>query len=330
MNRKVSVAPMMDCTDRHERYFLRLISKNILLYTEMIVDEAISRGDKKKLLEFNVNEKPVALQIGGSSPKLLAEATKIGEDFGYDEINLNLGCPSRKVEKNKFGACLMKEPNLVADCLSKMQAVTKLPVTIKTRIGYDNVEDYENFYKFTSILKSTGIKTFIIHARKAMLGKFTPKQNLNIPPLKYDYVYNLKKDFPNEEIIINGGISCTEEISTHLNKVDGVMIGRAAYHTPYLLADIEREIFKNENIPSRQEVIENLIPYVKDELKKGTRLNQIMRHTLGLFHGQTGSSHWKRYLSENMCVRNADVQKIDHIMDKVKYNNIDRTVGESA
>ncbi len=330
MNRKVSVAPMMDCTDRHERYFLRLISKNILLYTEMIVDEAISRGDKKKLLEFNVNEKPVALQIGGSSPKLLAEATKIGEDFGYDEINLNLGCPSRKVEKNKFGACLMKEPNLVADCLSKMQAVTNLPVTIKTRIGYDNVEDYENFYKFISILKLTGIKTFIIHARKAMLGKFTPKQNLNIPPLKYDYVYNLKKDFPNEEIIINGGISSTEEISTHLNKVDGVMIGRAAYHTPYLLADIEREIFKNENIPSRQEVIEKLIPYVKDELKKGTRLNQIMRHTLGLFHGQTGSSHWKRYLSENMCVRNADVQKIDHIMDKVKYNNIDRTVGESA
>jgi len=330
MNRKVSIAPMMDCTDRHERFFLRLISKNILLYTEMIVDEAINRGDKKKLLEFNINEKPVALQIGGSSPKLLAEATKIGEDFGYDEINLNLGCPSKKVEKNKFGACLMKEPNLVADCLSKMQAVTKLPVTIKTRIGYDNVEDYENFYKFISILKSTGIKTFIIHARKAMLGKFTPKQNLNIPPLKYEYVYNLKKDFPNEEIIINGGISSTDEINLHLNKVDGVMIGRAAYHTPYLLAEIEKEIFKIQNIPSRQEVIENLIPYVKDELKKGTRLNQIMRHTLGLFHGQTGSSHWKRYLSENMCVRDADVQKIDHIMDKIKYNNVERTVGQSA
>ena len=189
MNRTVSVAPMMDCTDRHERYFLRLISKNTLLYTEMIVDEAINRGDKKKLLEFNINEKPVALQIGGSSPKLLAEASKIGEDFGYDEINLNLGCPSKKVEKNKFGACLMKEPNLVADCLSKMQASTKLPVTIKTRIGYDDVEDYENFHNFITILKSTGIKTFIIHARKAMLGKFTPKQNLNIPPLKYDYVY---------------------------------------------------------------------------------------------------------------------------------------------
>jgi len=327
INRKISVAPMMDCTDRHERYFLRLISKNTLLYTEMIVDEAISRGDKKKLLEFNINEKPVALQLGGSSPKLLAEATKVGEDFGYDEINLNLGCPSKKVEKNKFGACLMKEPKLVAECLSKMQSVTKLPITIKTRIGYDNVEDYENFHKFISILRSAGIKTFIIHARKAMLGKFTPKQNLNIPPLKYDYVYKLKEDFPNEEIIINGGITQTEEIKGHLKKTNGVMIGRAAYHTPYLLADIEREIFKNENVPSRQEVIENLIPYIKDELKKGTRLNQIMRHTLGLFHGQSGASYWKRYLSENMCVRDADVQKIDHIMDKIKYNNFEQRVG---
>ena len=327
MNRKVSVAPMMDCTDRHERFFLRLISKNTLLYTEMIVDEAINRGDKKKLLEFNINEKPVSLQLGGSSPRLLSEATKIGEDFGYDEINLNLGCPSKKVEKNKFGACLMKEPDLVADCLSKMKSVTKLPITIKTRIGYDNVEDYENFYNFINKIKSVGIKTFIIHARKAMLGKFTPKQNLNIPPLKYDYVYKLKKDFPNEEIIINGGITSVEEIKDHLIKTDGVMIGRAAYHTPYFLADIEKDIFKNEDVPSRQEVIENLIPYIKEEIKKGTRLNQIMRHTLGLFHGQSGASYWKRYLSENMCVRNADVQKINHIMDKIKFNNVEARVG---
>ena len=327
MNRKVSVAPMMDCTDRHERYFLRLISKNTLLYTEMIVDEAINRGDKKKLLEFNINEKPVALQLGGSSPKLLAEAAKIGEDFGYDEINLNLGCPSKKVEKNKFGACLMKEPNLVADCLSFMQTKTKLPVTIKTRIGYDDVEYYENLYNFISILKQTGVKTFIIHARKAMLGKFTPKQNLNIPPLKYDYVYNLKKDFSEEEIIINGGITTINEIKLHLKQTDGVMIGRAAYHTPYLLADIEKEIFENNDVPSRQEVIERLIPYIKEEIKKGTRLNQIMRHTLGLFHGQSGASFWKRYLSENMCVRDADVQKIDHIMDKIKYNNVVTRVG---
>ena len=221
----------------------------------------------------------------------------------------------------------MKEPDLVADCLSKMKSVTKLPITIKTRIGYDNVEDYENFYNFINKIKSVGIKTFIIHARKAMLGKFTPKQNLNIPPLKYDYVYKLKKDFPNEEIIINGGITSVEEIKEHLIKTDGVMIGRAAYHTPYFLADIEKDIFKNEDIPSRQEVIENLIPYIKEETKKGTRLNQIMRHTLGLFHGQSGASYWKRYLSENMCVRDADVQKINHIMDKIKFNNVEARVG---
>ncbi len=322
MNRKVSVAPMMDCTDRHERFFLRLISKNVLLYTEMIVSEAISRGDKNKLLAFNINEKPLALQIGGSSPKLLAEASKDGEDFGYDEINLNLGCPSRKVEKNKFGACLMKEPNLVADCLSQMQSSCKLPITIKTRIGYDNVEDYENLFEFIETLKNTGIKTFIIHARKAILGKFTPKQNLNIPPLKYDFVYRLKKDFPNEEIIINGGITSAEQIKEHLKKVDGVMMGRSIYHSPYLLADIEKEIFKNENVLSRHQVMESLVPYVREEIKKGTKLNQVLRHTLGLFHGQTGSSYWKRYLSENLCVRDADVQKIDHIMDKIKFNNL--------
>ena len=318
MNRKVSVAPMMDCTDRHERYFLRLISKNVLLYTEMIVSEAIDRGDKKKLLSFNINEKPVALQLGGSSPKLLAQSAKIGEEFGYDEINLNLGCPSKKVQKNKFGACLIKEPNLVADCLNKMVNSTSLPVTIKTRIGYDDVEDYENLYNFINLLKSTGVNTFIIHARKAMLGKFTPKQNLNIPPLKYEMVYNLKKDFKNLEIIVNGGITSVEQIKNHLKKTDGTMIGRTIYHSPYILAEIEKEIFKNNNILTREEVIEKLIPYVKDEIKKGTRMNQIMRHTLGLFHGQTGSSFWKRYLSENMCVRDADVKKIDHIMDKVK------------
>ena len=308
----------MDCTDKHERYFLRLISKNVLLYTEMIVSEAIDRGDKKKLLSFNLKEKPVALQLGGSSPKLLSQASKIGEEFGYDEINLNLGCPSKKVQKNKFGACLIKEPNLVAECLSKMQSSTNLPVTVKTRIGYDDVEDYENLYNFINLLKSTGIKTFIIHARKAMLGKFTPKQNLNIPPLKYEMVYRLIEDFKDLEIVINGGITSVDQIKNHLNKTDGVMIGRSVYHSPYLLADIENEIFNNQEIPSRQEVIEKLVPYVKEEIKKGTRMNQIMRHTLGLFHGQTGSSFWKKYLSENMCVRDADVKKIDHIMDKVK------------
>ena len=327
MNRKVSVAPMMDCTDKHERYFLRLISKNVFLYTEMIVAEAIDRGDKQKLLSFNLEEKPVSLQLGGSSPKLLSNAARVGEEFGYDEINLNLGCPSKKVQKNKFGACLIKEPNLVADCLSEMKAKTKIPITVKTRIGYDEVEDYENLYNFINKLKLTGVKTFIIHARKAVLGKFTPKQNLNIPPLKYEMVYKLKKDFRDLEIIINGGINTTEQIKSHLEKTDGVMIGRSIYHSPYLLADIEKEIFDNENYPTRQEVIEKLIEYLKKEINKGTRVNQIMRHTLGLFHGQMGSSFWKRYLSENMCVRDADIQKVDHIMDKVRFNNVIQSAG---
>ena len=327
MNRKVSVAPMMDCTDKHERFFLRLISKNVLLYTEMIVSEAIDRGDKNKLLSFNLKEKPVALQIGGSTPKLLSSASKIGEEFGYDEINLNLGCPSKKVQNNKFGACLIKEPNLVADCLNEMQSKTRLPVTVKTRIGYDDVEDYENLFNFINLLKSTGVKTFIIHARKAILGKFTPKQNLNIPPLKYEMVYKLKEDFKDLEIIINGGVSSINQVKNHLNKVDGVMVGRSVYHSPYMLADIEKEIFNNYNVLSRQEIVKELVPYVKQEIKKGTRVNQIMRHTLGLFHGKNGSSFWKRYLSENMCVRDADVQKIDHIMDKVRLAPQARSVG---
>ena len=321
MNRTVSVAPMMDCTDRHERYFLRLISKNTLLYTEMIVDEAINRGDKKKLLEFNINEKPVALQIGGSSPKLLAEASKIGEEFGYDEINLNLGCPSKKVEKNKFGACLMKEPNLVADCLSKMQASTKLPVTIKTRIGYNDVENFEFLKSFIQTIKDAGSKKFIIHARKALLKKLSPKENLNIPPLKYEFVYKLKEYFKNDEIIINGGIKTTEDIKDHLLKVDGAMIGRAIYHSPYFLADIERDIFNNKNVPTRSDVMEKLIPYIQEETSKGVQLNHIMRHTVGLFHGQNGSKTWKQYLSKNMCIRDADLQKVNHIMDQVRKTN---------
>ena len=327
MDRKVCVAPMMDCTDRHERFFLRLISKNVLLYTEMIVSEAIKRGDKKKLLAFNLNEKPLALQVGGSSAKLLAEAAKTGEDFGYDEINLNLGCPSRKVQKNKFGACLMKEPNLVADCLTEMMASCSIPVTVKTRIGYDDVEDYESLKNFIQILKKTGVKTFVIHARKAMLGKFTPKQNLNIPPLKYDIVYRLKKDFSNDVIVLNGGIDSISKIQHHLKKVDGVMIGRAAYHSPYFLAEIEKEIFNNHNILSRTEVIERMFPYIKEEASKGTRLNQIMRHTIGLFHGQKGSADWKRYLSKNMCIREADLQKVNHIMDHIKNNGSTTSLG---
>ena len=325
MIKKVSVAPMMDCTDRHDRYFLRLISKNVMLYTDMIVSEAIKRGDKKKLLTFNLKEKPLALQIGGSSPKILAEATKIAENYGYDEINLNLGCPSKKVQKNKFGACLMKEPNLVGECVNEMINATTLPVTVKTRIGIDDIEDYGYLKKFITIIKNAGAKTFIIHARRAILNKLTPKQNLNIPPLNYNFVYKIKKDFPNDAIILNGGVDSINKIQAHLEKIDGVMIGRAAYHSPYFLAEVEKEIFNNHNIPSRTEVMERMIPYIEEETGKGIRLNQIMRHTIGLFHGQKGSAHWKRYLSKNMCIREADLQKVNHIMDHIKYNNNNKT-----
>ena len=325
MIRKVSVAPMMDCTDRHDRFFLRLISKNVMLYTDMIVSEAIKKGNKKKLLSFNLKEKPLALQIGGSSPKILAEATKIAENYGYDEINLNLGCPSKKVQKNKFGACLMKEPNLVGECVNEMINATTLPVTVKTRIGIDDIEDYGYLKKFITIIKNAGAKTFIIHARRAILNKLTPKQNLNIPPLNYNFVYKIKKDFPNDAIILNGGVDSINKIQAHLKKIDGVMIGRAAYHSPYFLAEVEKEIFNNHNIPSRTEVMERMIPYIKEETGKGIRLNQIMRHTIGLFHGQKGSAHWKRYLSKNMCIREADLQKVNHIMDHIKYNNNNKT-----
>ena len=321
MNKTVSVAPMMDCTDKHENYFLSLISKNIQLYTEMIVANAIIKGDRKKLLSFKSIPNHVTLQIGGSNPKELAEACKISQDYGYKEINLNLGCPSKKVQKNKFGACLMQEPELVGQCIEAMTKSTKLPITIKTRIGYNDVEDFEFLKKFIQTTKDAGSKQFIIHARKALLKKLSPKENLNIPPLKYDFVYKLKKYFNNDEIIINGGIKTTQDIKDHLETVDGVMIGRAIYHSPYFLADIEREIFKNENVPSRSEVMEKLVIYIQEEISKGTQLNHIMRHTVGLFHGQNGSRAWKQYLSKNMCIRDADLQKVNHIMDQVKKTN---------
>ena len=321
MIKTISVAPMMDCTDKHEIYFLSLISKNVHLYTEMIVANAIIRGNRNKLLSFKNIKNPVVLQIGGSNPNELAEACKISEDYGYKEINLNLGCPSKKVQKNKFGACLMQESSLVGRCIEAMVNATKLPVTIKTRIGYNEIENFDFLKSFIKTTKDAGSKKFIIHARKALLKKLSPKENLNIPPLKYEFVYKLKEYFNDDEIIINGGIKTIDEIKNHLSKVDGAMIGRAIYHSPYFLADIERDIFNNKNIPTRSEVMEKLIPYIQEEVSKGVQVNHIMRHTVGLFHGQNGSRTWKQYLSKNMCIRNADLQKVNHIMDHVKQAN---------
>jgi len=240
--------------------------------------------------------------------------------MGYDEININLGCPSKKVQKNMFGACLMKEPDLVAECINEMVNSCEIPVTAKTRIGFDEVEDFDYLNKFILKMRDAGCEKFILHARKAILKGLSPKQNLNIPKLNYEMVYRVKKENPKLEIIINGGISKVEEIKNHLQKCDGVMIGRAIYQNPYFLVDINREIFNVKNNPSREEVADKLLQYLKKEVEKGTKVNHIMRHTVGLYHGQIGSKKWKRYLSDNMMARDSDFQKAKHIMTIVQNN----------
>ena len=310
----------MDCTDRHDRYFLRLISKNVMLYSEMVATKSAIHGDRSKILGFRREEKPLALQVGGSDKKELSEVAKISEDLGYDEINLNLGCPSKKVQKNSFGACLMKEPELVAECLNEMSNSCKIPVTAKTRIGFDNTEEFDYLNMFINKIKKAGTSTIILHARKAILKGLTPKQNLNIPKLNYEMVYKIKKENPDLEIIINGGITNIGDIKKHLNSCDGAMIGRAIYQNPYFLRDIENEIFNNQDVLSREEIVKKLLVYLEEEVKKGTKVNHIMRHTVGLYHGQSGSKEWKRYLSDNMMARDSDFQKAKHIMDIAQNN----------
>ena len=311
---------MMDCTDRHDRYFLRLMSKNVMLYSEMVATKSAIHGDRSKILSYSPEEKPLALQVGGSDKKELAEVAKIAENMGYDEININLGCPSKKVQKNMFGACLMKEPDLVSDCINEMVNSCKIPVTAKTRIGVDDIEDFEYLNNFIGKIRKAGCKTFILHARKAILKGLSPKQNLNIPKLNYQMVYEIKKHNPDLEIVINGGISKIDEIKNHLNICDGVMIGRSIYQNPYSLVEIEKEIFGNSDNPSREDVTKKLLEYVEKEVKLGTKVNHIMRHTVGLYHGQIGSKEWKRYLSDNMMARDSDFQKTKHIMTIAQNN----------
>ena len=310
----------MDCTDRHDRYFLRLISKNVMLYTEMVVTKAVLRGDKHKLLKFNDAEKPLALQVGGSDKKELAQVAKIAEEYGYDEVNINLGCPSKKVQKNSFGACLMKEPDLVSECLAEMKNACNIPVTAKTRIGFDNTEEFDYLNMFINKIKNAGCNTIILHARKAILKGLTPKQNLNITKLNYGMVYEIKKSNPDLEIIINGGVTATEQIKKHLNFCDGVMIGRAIYQNPYFLKDIENDIFGNSNVLSREDIVKKILEYLENEIKSGTKVNQVMRHTVGLYYGQPGSKEWKKYLSDNMMARDSDFQKAKHIMSIAQNN----------
>ena len=298
-DRRFCVAPMMQYTDMHDRYLLRLISKRVFLYTEMIATGSLIFGKCFNQLEFNTEEHPVGVQLGGSNISDLIECSKKCEQFGYDEINLNVGCPSDRVQKGKFGACLMLEPNLVAECLAAMKNSVSIPVSIKCRLGVDDHEEYKFLYDFVSIVKESGVKVFIIHARNGILKGLSPRQNRNIPPLKYDYVYRLKKDFPDLEIIINGGIKNLDDSQVHLEKVDGVMIGRAAYDNPFMLKDIEPRFYNvDSSANSKKEVLSQYLEYVERQVKNGHNLSRMMKHLFGLSRGDKNAKSFRLKILE--------------------------------
>jgi len=324
MNRILSVAPMMDWTDRHERFFLRQISRHTLLYTEMVTSSALKHGDVKRHLAFSSAEHPLALQLGGSDPLELAEAAVLGEDYGYDEINLNVGCPSDRVQSGKFGACLMAEPHLVAELVASMRGNVNIPVTVKHRIGIDDLDSYEHLHRFVETVSSAGCTSFTVHARKAWLTGLSPKENRTIPPLRYDVVYQLKRDFPQLEIILNGGVTSLEQAHNHLEHVDGVMIGREAYGNPYLLACADAIFYGDDSpAPTRREVLERLIPYIAQMRDQDVYLSRITRHILGLMQGKSGARAFKRHLSENAYREGAGVEVLKEAMAKVPDEVLD-------
>jgi tRNA-dihydrouridine synthase A len=298
---------MMDWTDRHCRYFMRLLSREALLYTEMVTTGALLHGDRSRFLRHDPAEQPLALQLGGSDPAALAACAKIGEEAGYREINLNVGCPSDRVQNNKIGACLMAEPELVADCIAGMQAAVRTPVTVKCRTGIDDLDSLEYLSRFVETVKTRGgCRTFIIHARIAVLQGLSPKENREVPPLNYERVYAIKRNFPGLEVIINGGIATLDACHEHLRKVDGVMLGREAYHNPWLLNEVDAQLFGHPQAErTRRDVIERFLPYVERELAQGTALHHMTRHVLGLFQGQPGGKRFRRHLSENASRRDA-------------------------
>ena len=309
---------MMDCTDRYDRYLLRLVSRHVLLYTEMVVADAVVRRDPDRLIGFDPAEHPVALQLGGCDPATLAEAAAIGAAQGYDEINLNVGCPSDRVSAGRFGACLMQEPELVAWCVRAMQdACPGIPVTVKSRTGVDDRDGYGDLRDFvTRISEEGGCTHFAIHARKAWLSGLSPKENREIPPLHYDRVWRVKADFPHLSIAINGGIQTLDEAREQLAGVDGVMIGRAAYHTPHILASADHEIFGTDRpAPTREEIVAAYRPYMEEMLAGGVPLHRMTRHLLGLYHGQRGGRIWRRVLTEGAVVRGAGIEVVDAAMD---------------
>lgn len=317
MKNIVNIAPMMDWTDRHCRYFMRALSASAGLYTEMVTASALRHGDARKLLKFDDVEHPVALQIGGSDPLMMADAARLGAAEGYDEININVGCPSDRVQSGQFGACLMSNPGLVADCILAMRGVCDLPVTIKTRIGIDDSDSYEFLRKFVDTTANAGCETFVVHARIAILEGLSPKENRSVPPLNYERVYRLKEELPELSIVLNGGIGSVAECREHLAYVDGVMIGRQAYHQPWLLTELESE-FGTGSVPTdRHQLVLQMLPYIRRELAGGAQLKHITRHMLGLFSGRPGARGWRRHLSENSHTPGAGVEVLEMALSKL-------------
>ena len=306
-SRRLSVAPMLDWTDRHYRYFARQISRHTWLYTEMVTTGALLYGDVERHLRFDEAEHPVALQLGGSEPSELAQCARLAQQWGYDEVNLNVGCPSERVQKGAFGACLMAEPQLVADCVKAMRDVVDIDVTVKHRIGIDQIEHYDYLAGFVDQVAAAGCNTFIVHARNAILKGLSPKENREIPPLKYDYVYRLKQERPELEILINGGVKTNAEIAEHLRHVDGVMVGREAYHNPWLMAEWDAAFYGEDSTAvTRQQVVDAMLPYIRARLAEGHKLRNIARHILGLFQGMPGARQWRRMLSDAKLLDGAD------------------------
>ena len=303
---RISVAPMMDWTTRDYRFFARLFNPNIVLYTEMVTTGAIIHGEAKRHLDFNSQEHPLVLQLGGSNPQDLATCTKMAEDWGYNEVNLNVGCPSDRVQNNKIGACLMAEPNLVAECIDQMQKTVSIPVTVKHRIGIDDMQSYDEMLHFVDIVAATGCTHFVVHARVAILQGLSPKENREVPPLRYEDVYRLKRERPNLTIEINGGIKTFEETQQHLQHVDGVMIGREAYHNPYLLAEFGQ--FWNLDMPDRFNIMQQMMPYIEKRLAEGAPLSIITRHILGLFQNLPGARKWRQALSGGNAKSLTDIE----------------------
>ena len=302
---------MLDCTDKHARYFMRLMTRHALLYTEMITVPALIHGDSEKLLSYNETENPLALQLGGSDPSALAQCARQAEMLGYDEVNLNVGCPSDRVQSGAFGACLMAVPSLVAECVAAMKESVAIPVTVKHRMGIDDADSYEELCHFVDVVAASGCDTFIVHARKAWLSGLSPKQNREVPPLQYADVYQLKKDFPQLSIIINGGIKLLSEAKDHLQHVDGVMLGREPYHNPYLLAQVDKAVFdEQQGIVKPHDILESYLPYMEAQLSQGVRLHQMTRHVMGLFHGMPNARLWRRKLSEEACKKNAGLSLV--------------------